>query len=575
MELIPKPVVCLYKILPNNYRWKLLTAGASTFISAIVDLIGIGVLLPILLLVLSEDNISQNKYLSFFYEWGGFESDRSFIYFISIFIFAVSVGKLLFTTYMQYIQNKRLFELSSYLSLRLYRYYYTKGFLFIKQNNSHALINRVNSVANNLIQGYFIPFSSLICEMVVILSILTGLILFNVSVFLLVVLTFIPVSMLYYRFSRARIRQYGRRLFELAPFKGKLLQQTFVGYSDMEMSNSFSLSLDKFQQLLREQNRLFIRNTILTNSLQRVLELAVISSVIVLIIATQLFTLPSLGVIIGLFAIAIYRVLPGIVKSTGYIFTMRGNSFALDLLNDLKEERKESLPDEQKEIQFDRTIYFDNISFSYKQDVPVLQNLSLEIKKGDFIGIKGESGSGKSTLFHLFLGFLQPDSGSIYVDGQPLSADKMVSWHNKIGYVSQQLFMIEGTLADNIIMGQGTPDRKRIAKVLELASLDKFVNTLPNGVDTFVGEGGCLLSGGQRQRLGIARALYKNVEILLFDEATSSLDEMTELAINQAIVHLSEQCPGLTLMVISHRSESLAVCRTIVDIESLQNQSNF
>ncbi|WP_234347443.1 ABC transporter ATP-binding protein [Parabacteroides bouchesdurhonensis] len=572
MKLIPKPVACLYKILPGRYRRKLLAVGASVFASAVVDLIGIGVLLPILLLVLSEDNMSQNKYLSLFYEWGGFESNRSFICFISIFIFLISAGKLLFTTYMQYAQNKRLFELSSYLSLHLYRYYYAKGFLFIKQNNSHTLINKVNSVASNLIQGYFIPFSSLICEMVVIISILAGIILFNIYVFLLVILTFVPVSMLYYRFSRARIRQYGRRLFELAPLRGKLLQQTFVGYSDMEMSNSFSLSLDKFQSLLREQNSLSIRNTILNSSLQRVLELAVICSVIVLIIATQLFQLPSLGIIIGLFAIAIYRVLPGIVKSTGYIFTMRGNSFALDLLDDLKkEEIDNSLPDEQKEIQFNRTVCFDKVSFSYKENVPVLNNLFLEIKKGDFIGIKGESGSGKSTLFHLFLGFLRPDSGIIYVDGQPLSPDKMVSWHRKIGYVSQQLFMIEGTLADNIVMGQGTPDRKRILEVLKLASLDKFINTLSDGIDTFVGEGGCLLSGGQRQRLGIARALYKDVEILLFDEATSSLDEATEKAINQAIIHLSEQCRSLTLLVISHRQESLAICRKIVDIESLQN----
>ena len=133
--------------------------------------------------------------------------------------------------------------------------------------------------------------------------------------------------------------------------------------------------------------------------------------------------------------------------------------------------------------------------------------------------------------------------------------------------------MIEGTLLDNIVMGldnSSFSDHSHLEEVLKLASLDKFVHSLPDGVDTIVGEGGCLLSGGQRQRLGIARALYKNAEILLFDEATSSLDTDTEKAINDAIVHLAEQRKDLTLLVISHRAESLAVCRKIVNIESVQ-----
>ena len=137
--------------------------------------------------------------------------------------------------------------------------------------------------------------------------------------------------------------------------------------------------------------------------------------------------------------------------------------------------------------------------------------------------------------------------------------------------------MIEGTLLDNIVMSSGKviPDRKRVSEVIRLASLDKFIGTLPDGVDTPVGEGGCLLSGGQRQRLGIARALYKKADILMFDEATSSLDETTEHAINDAIVRLSDACPGLTLLVISHRSESLAVCRKVINIEELGRKVRY
>ena len=188
-----------------------------------------------------------------------------------------------------------IFYISSYLSLQLYQSYYSRGYLFIKQNNSHKLINQVNSVAGNLIQGYFVPYAQLLCEFFVTTSILVGLITFNIYVFLLVVFTFVPITWTYYRFSRSRIKEYGKQLNLLNPQRGKLSQQTFIGFTDMEMNNTFSNSFSRFTTLLKKQNSLTVRNFILTNSLQKVLEVAIVSSVVVLIIATQLFKLPSIG----------------------------------------------------------------------------------------------------------------------------------------------------------------------------------------------------------------------------------------------------------------------------------------
>lgn len=561
----------LYRLLPKKYRYKLTMASVSTFAMAIMDLLSLGILLPVLLLVLDKESISQNHFFAMFYQKGGFESQQSFIITVCLVVFLVSLGRTLFNTYMQYTQNKRLFEISNYLSLHLYGLYYNKGFLYIKQHNSLRLINRINAVSQHLIQGYFIPLTSLICEILVISTILIGLILFNTYVFLLAFLTFAPLSWIYYCYSRTRIKKYGDCIYHIIPEKSKILQQSFVGYTDMEMSNSFDASKKKYANLQNEQNHYSVKKTVLNTTLQRVLELAVVCSVIVLILATQLFELPSLGFTIGLFVIAIYRILPGVIKGSNYYFTIRENSFALDLLNEMEQAEKQKHAPIQKDIVFENSVNFHSISFSYDKSNPVLRNLSLKIRKGDFLGIKGESGSGKSTLFHLLLGFLQPDKGNITVDNILLSEEYMKSWRNKIGYVSQQLFMIEGSLLDNIVMGASLHDLKRIHEIVKLASLDKFVNSLPQGLDTFVGEGGCLLSGGQRQRLGIARALYKNAELLLFDEATSSLDEDTERAINQAMLHLAEQRKDLTLLVISHRSESLAICRRIIDITDIQN----
>ena len=572
IRLIPDEIMRFYKLLPRLYKQRLWGVVLSVFIMAIVDLVGIGVLLPILLLVFNEKIILENKYLALFYNWAGFDSIRTFVFFICFSVLIFSIMRVCLSVWLQYKQNQRLFSLSSYLSIRLYRCYYSKGYLFIKQNNSHKLINQVNSIADNLIKGYFVPFSSLACEAFVSVSIFVGLITFNVYVFLLVILTFVPITLIYYRFSRSRIKIYGEKLYLLIPQRGKLLQQTFIGFTDMEMNNTFPESIQRFSNLLKEQNRLSVRNIILNGSLQRVLEIAIVCSVIVLIIATQLFELPSVGLIVGIFAIAVYRVLPSIIKGTGYLFQMRGNSFVFKAIDDLESEEVSRETTEQYPIAFEHSISIRDLSFSYDKLKPVFKHYSLEIHKGDFIGFRGESGCGKSTLFHLILGFLQPDSGGIYIDGVKLAADRLASWRSRIGYVSQQLFMVEGTLLDNIVMGcdDKQPDMERIALVLRLASLERFVSTLPKGVFTPVGEGGSLLSGGQRQRLGIARALYKKAEILMFDEATSSLDESSEHTINDSILRLSEECPGLTLLVISHRPESLAICRRIVDICNIQ-----
>ena len=573
VRLIPAEIVHLYKVLPRLYKLRLWGVGISVFVMAVLDLLGTGVLLPVLLLVLNEKVVLENKYLALFYDWAGFDSIRSFMFFICISVLLFSLVRVSLSARLQYKQNLRLFSISSYLSMRLYRYYYSKGYLFIKQNNSHKLINQVNSVADNLIKGYFVSYTQLLCECVVATTIFIGLIIFNIYVFLLVVMTFIPITLLYYRFSRSRIKEYGRRLYLLFPQKGKLLQQTFIGFTDMEMNNTFPESVTRYSDLLEEQNQLTVRNLLLGNSLQKVLEVAIICSVVALIIAAQLFELPSLGLIVGVFAIAVYRVLPGIIKSTGYMFQMKANSFAIEVISDLESEESAEVVVEQNPIKFRHSIAIRDLCFSYDGKSNVFSHYSLEINKGDFIGFRGESGSGKSTLFHLILGFLKPESGGIYIDDELLSADKLVSWRSRIGYVSQQLFMIEGTLLDNIVMAGSSnsqPDMERIEHVLRLASLDHFVKTLSKGVHTSVGEGGSLLSGGQRQRLGIARALYKKAEILMFDEATSSLDENTEHSINESIVRLSEECPGLTLLVISHRPESLSICRKIVDISNIQ-----
>ena len=207
----------------------------------------------------------------------------------------------------------------------------------------------------------------------------------------------------------------------------------------------------------------------------------------------------------------------------------------------------------------------------------VINNLSLSIKRGERIGIRGSSGVGKTTLLNLILGLYSPTSGDIYIDDTRLCKDNVHRWQRSIGYVPQMVFIADITLAENIAFGHTAEDidYELLDRVIELANLKEFVQSLPNGVNTHIGEQGCRLSGGQRQRVGIARALYKRADILVFDEATSSLDDKTEENINSAIRRLSTEDNSLTIIVIAHRESSLEYCDRVITLAENKNSFNI
>ena len=219
------------------------------------------------------------------------------------------------------------------------------------------------------------------------------------------------------------------------------------------------------------------------------------------------------------------------------------------------------------ELKFEKEIKISDISYTYPDGVKVFDHFNNSIHKGEYVGFSGYSGVGKSTLFNLLIGFIKPDSGSIFIDGVTLGEDVRTAWLKRVGYVSQEVFIFHGSLAENISLGDATPDREKIAKILQQVSLNKWVEELPHGLDEQFGERGLKLSGGQRQRIGIARALYKNVDVLFLDEATSALDNDTEKEINDTLEVLREQYPMLTILSIAHRDSTLAYCDRVINIE--------
>ena len=275
--------------------------------------------------------------------------------------------------------------------------------------------------------------------------------------------------------------------------------------------------------------------------------------------------------ILGALALAAQRLLPLMQQAYSSWSNLRQNQYSLkDTLEFLDQSLPSELEDTSTPITFAKEIVLDNISFSYSADAqPILQDLSFTIPKGSRIGFIGETGSGKSTLLDIIMGLLQPTSGALKIDGEKIDSSNLRAWQKHVAHVPQSIFLADGTIAENIAFGLPLDqiDKVRVRQAAEQAQIHDIIEKLPNGYQTIVGERGVRLSGGQRQRLGIARAIYKQADVIIFDEATSALDNETEKAVMEAIDQLSNE---LTILVIAHRLSTLKNCTQIIKLPNGQ-----
>jgi ABC-type multidrug transport system fused ATPase/permease subunit len=371
------------------------------------------------------------------------------------------------------------------------------------------------------------------------------------------------VIWIYLNTVRKKLRSFGQAENEARWKQWRTVTETFKGYAEVKLNNAFPLFFNRFKDGLKEitgyrehADRIFR----LPGSL---IEIYVVAGLIVAVFFIR--GNHDLQLVFGIIALAVMRMLPALrTLLTGWM-SLKNSAYTIETI----EEALQNAPREtenliQTPLVFHHKIEIDRISFSFPDnkvdELPVIQDFSLTIQKGERIGIRGVSGIGKSTLFNLLLGFYHPQKGEIRIDGIPLNTSTYTAWHKIAGYVPQEVFILDGSLVENITFGESVIDEERIKNVLIRSCLDDFVKTLPEGLHTRMGENGCRLSGGQRQRIGIARALYKQAEILFFDEATSSLDQQMEQEITETFNELTLTDKKLTLIMIAHRESSLLFC---------------
>ena len=560
-----------WKIIPPSYRNRAILVAVTIFVRALLNFVGLAVLVPVLILILDSENIAQTGVLYDIYQLFGFTDYRTFTFAVCGSVLSIIVLKNLLTLLLYNTERNFIYSLYKYLSERLYIDYHRRGLGFIKRNNSAILTRNVNVISLMFVAGVLKPIASIASEVMLFALIFASLAWYSPIAALVAVAVFVPGVILFWLLVRRRLSDLGKRENEAQRTKSRIVSETFRGYADIEISGAFEHMFKRFERAMDEAVSLRKRNATIGLLPQMLTEVGMAAGMVALVIICIYSGSGDMRLMFGIFAVAALRLIPSVRSIMTGWSTIRYNRYSVDILAEAEiKDYPTVIASTQERMHFERSIELRNLSFQFDDaDAPTINNLSLTINKGERLGIQGTSGAGKTTLFNLILGLYRPTSGLIAIDGTPLDDQNIRKWQNAIGYVSQNVFIADMTIAENIALGcdRSAIDYKRIAEVVKMTDLNSFVESLEDGVNTRIGEQGSRLSGGQRQRIGIARALYKNADILFFDEATSSLDGRTEENINSAIKRLSDENRSLTIVVIAHRDSSLEYCDRVITIQ--------
>ena len=536
----------IIQLLPEGQRKRGIWVAFSVLLRAILDFAGVAALIPILLVVAKQD--------------GG----RGMMLALCGAVLLFVLLKNALVAFLARVQSRYQLEIYREFSRRMFANYYHRGLLFLKGKSSVQLGHEVNYVCYMFSSCVLAPVFCMAGEAVLVLLMVTALIVWEPLAGFLLCASFLPLTSLYVGLVRKRLRRYGVEELEARRKQSRTVVEAYRGYAELEIARAFHTSLASFDQGMEfiVHNRLRMEVYQLFPSFLS--EVAVVAGLALLIGTGS----GDLGLVSGVFAVAAFRLIPAVRAVLNSWVTLQNASHTITVVKEGISDKLQQGTQNQTPFTLKQNIELRKLSFAFPDGHTLFSNLTLSISCGERIGVRGASGSGKSTLFNLMLGFFPPTSGEILIDGRKLTSANRSEWHKLVGYVPQEIFIIEGTLADNIALGQTQVDHIKMIQVLEQVQLKEWANELPQGLDTPLGEYGSRLSGGQKQRIGIARALYKEAEVLFFDEATSALDNKTEQEINHALETLSLQHRELTLIIIAHRESSLAFCDRIFDLDS-------
>lgn len=564
----------LINILAPADQKKLLIVFILVLLMAMIESAGVISIMPFLAVLANPLSIENNKMFHYFYVLVEAESQQQFIVYLGVISLAIVVFSAFFKILTQYSLNQFSSLQRHELSSRLLEIYLQKSYIFFIQRNSAELVKNILSEVDQLVWGIIQPALLFMSYGIVLMAMVAILIVYDPIMAISTAVLLSGFYLIIYWIIKNKLDQIGASFAHSNEQRYQSCQEALGGIKDVIINNAQQGYLDYFKEnSLTYAKHLATRDT-LAQVPRYVIEAVGYGCLIILAIFLVISgrDVSHILPLLGLYGFAAYRMLPAAQNIYQSIAQIR---FSEPVFNRISKEfnlARNSLETigtaVEQPLQFKREIRLEQVTFAYpsRVDQPVLKNFNLTIAKNRSVGIVGKSGSGKSTLMDIMLGLLCPQQGKIYIDDVELTPNNMEAWQAMVGYVPQSIYLADKSIAENIAFGvpPHEMDWQAIRIGAQRAQLDTFITQqLPDGYNTVVGERGVMLSGGQRQRIGIARALYKNPQVLFMDEATSALDAETEQAVNEAIQQLSGE---KTIVIIAHRESAVTNCSTKVNL---------
>jgi ABC-type bacteriocin/lantibiotic exporter with double-glycine peptidase domain len=553
--------------LVKDYKKKIYLLTLLIGIGSILELASLGILVPTISYFL-DDKV-------FYPEIFNTIDKEYYIYILLSLIFFIFISKTFFFLYLNYFKNNFLAYVAADLSKKLFSFYIKRDYYFHLKNSSPKLVGNIEE-AIQFVNGSITSSINLLIDFCIAILIIIFLFNINFIITFILLLSLSTIIILYIFVFKNYIKNLGEKRLSLRALRIKFLQESFSGIREIKLFNNYNYAINGFKNANSGMLNNFSKDLLLQSVPKLIFELFIV--ILFLVFILFLLYLKNdysyIAFLLSIFLISSIRILPIVNRVLISLHILRiGRKGLNTIFNELKlyeniqrnNDASADLPEGNNF--FEKEIRFENVDFEYQENSGlILDNITISIPKGKIIAISGRSGSGKSTFLDIFCGLLKPTRGKIFIDNSNLFLNKK-SWLNKISYVSQNIFLNEGTILENITFSQMKDpiDKILLNRVLAITGLNDFIDNLPNGILTYIGEKGIKLSGGQKQRIGIARALYRNTDILVLDEATNALDIQNEQKI---IFSVKDHCVGKTLILVSHRQENLQYCDIIFKLEN-------
>ena len=548
-------------------------------IMALLDMIGVASILPFITVLTNPNLIETNLILNNVFEASeifGVENNQQFLFILGIFVFILLVVSQVFKVVTTYFQV-RFIEMREYsIGKRLIEGYLHQPYSWFLNRHSAELGKSILSEVAIVIGGCIYPVMELISKGMVTIALIVLLVLVDPKIALIVGLSLSCAYGLIFFCLRSFLKRIGKERLKKNQLRFMLVSEAFGAVKEIKVGGLEQIYIRRFSDAAKNFAEYRASSQTISQLPRFILEAIAFGGVMLMILYMMRQTdgfINSLP-IISLYIFAGYRLMPAVQQIYTAFTQISFNSPSIDLLNkDIKNLKpfNSNQANDADALSLNKAITLKNIYYNYPNTTrTALKNININITAKSTVGLIGTTGSGKTTTVDIILGLLEPQKGTLEVDGQVVSKQNSRAWQRSIGYVPQHIYLTDDTIEANIAFGLDPKDinQEAVEKASKIANLHEFImHELPNKYQTTIGERGVRLSGGQRQRIGIARALYHNPQVLILDEATSALDNQTEQAVMDAVNNITK---NITIILIAHRLNTVKNCDIIFKLEKGQ-----